>query len=130
MVKELGNIKDIPYLDSKKCISYGSGGLILTGSHVKNTSDQLAYLKKHDSNVDYVEFNQHEVLNNRLHDEAIRCAKLIDSKLKENKTVLLATRRDRVDFPGDDKEKQLEMAVSIWRRNRKRTTLFYLIDSN
>lgn len=113
LVKELGNIKDIPYLDSKKCISYGSGGLILAGSHVKNTSDQLAYLRQHDSNVDYVEFNQHEVLNNNLHNEAIRCAKLIDEKLRQNKTVLLATRRDRVDFPGDDKEKQLEMAVSI-----------------
>ena len=40
LVKELGNITDIPYLDSKKCISYVSGGLILAGSHVKNTSDQ------------------------------------------------------------------------------------------
>lgn len=113
LVKELGGISTLPYIDSKKCLSYGKGGLILAGSHVKNTSDQLAYLKSHDSNVDYVEFNQHEVLNGKLHDEAIRCAKLIDEKLRDNKVVLLATRRQRVDFDGEDKEKQLEMAVSI-----------------
>ena len=33
--------------------------------------------------------------------------------LKKNKLVVLATRRDRVDFPSDDKEKQLEMATQI-----------------
>ena len=113
LVKEIGNIKDKEYLTKDECITSGKGGLILVGSHVNKTTSQLDYLRKHFLNLDYVEFNQHEILNDNLYNEAVRCAKEISNKLKEDKIVVLATRRDRVDFKGDDKDKQLEMAVSI-----------------
>ncbi len=113
LVKEIGEISDKDYLKKEDCISGGKGCLILAGSHVNKTTSQLAYLKKHLNNYELVEFNQHKVLDGNLHDEAIRCAKLVSEKLREDKIVVLQTRRERVDFPGDDKEKQLEMAVSI-----------------
>ena len=112
LVKEIGNIPDKAYLTKKECITGGRGGLVLVGSHVNKTKTQLEYLRGH-FDLDYVEFNQHEVLNNNLSNEAIRCAKEVSKKLNEDKIVLLATRRDRVDFSGEDKEEQLKMAVSI-----------------
>lgn len=113
LVKELGEISDRDYLKKEECISEGSGALILAGSHVNKTTSQLAYLEKHLDNYELVEFNQHKVLDGTLHQEAIRCAKLVSEKLKEDKLVVLQTRRQRVDFPDGDKDKQLEMAVSI-----------------
>ena len=113
LVKELGHIKDNAYLDKQKCLSYGSGGLIIVGSHVKNTSDQLAYLLEHDKTIEYVEFDQHKILNNGLHEEAKKCALIVNEKLRAGKVVVLATRRERFFLPDDQKDKQLEVAVAI-----------------
>ena len=125
LVKELGEISDRDYLKKEECISEGSGGLILAGSHVNKTTSQLAYLEKYLDNYELVEFNQHKVLDGTLHLEAIRCAKLVSEKLKEDKLVVLQTRRDRVDFKDGDKDKQLEMAVSI---SKELTGVLSLLD--
>lgn len=113
LVKELGHITDSSYLEKEECINDGSGGLVLVGSHVNKTKEQLEYLKENYRNLEWVEFNQHEILNGTLEKETYRCANIVNDLLKKNKLVVLATRRDRVDFPSDDKEKQLEMATQI-----------------
>ena len=125
LVKELGEISDKDYLSKQDCISDGLGGLILAGSHVNKTTSQLAYLSRHDDSLEYIEFNQHKVLDGTLHDEALRCAKLVSEKLKEDKTVVLQTRRDRVDFKDGDKDSQLKMATSI---SRELTGVLSLLD--
>lgn len=113
LVKELGHITDSSYLEKEDCINDGLGGLILVGSHVNKTKEQLEYLKENYKNLEWVEFNQHEILNGALEQETIRCTNIVNTLLEKNELVVLATRRDRVDFPSDDKEKQLEMATQI-----------------
>ncbi len=125
LVKEIGEISDKDYLSKQDCISDGSGGLILAGSHVNKTTSQLAYLNRYDKDLEYIEFNQHKILDGTLHEEAIRCAKLVSEKLKEDKIVVLQTRRDRVDFKGDDKQAQLKMATSI---SKELTGVLSLLD--
>ena len=105
LVKELGHITDSSYLEKEDCINDGLGGLILVGSHVNKTKEQLEYLKENYKNLEWVEFNQHEILNGALEQETIRCTNIVNNLLQNNKLVVLATRRDRVDFPSDDKEK-------------------------
>ncbi len=80
---------------------------------MNKTKEQLEYLKENYKNLEWVEFNQHEILNGALEQETIRCTNIVNTLLEKNELVVLATRRDRVDFPSDDKEKQLEMATQI-----------------
>lgn len=112
LVKELAHIEDKAYLTQKDCVQEGIGGLILVGSHVKKTASQLAYLKEHAS-LDWVEFNQHRILDDTLHEESLRVSEELEKLLNQNRTVVVATRRDRVDFPDDNPEKQLEMSTNI-----------------
>ena len=72
LVKELGHITDSSYLEKEDCINDGLGGLILVGSHVNKTKEQLEYLKENYKNLEWVEFNQHEILNGALEQETIR----------------------------------------------------------
>ncbi len=113
IVKELAHIEDRPYLTKEDCVQEGTGGLILVGSHVKKTASQLAYLKEHARDLVWIEFNQHKVLDHTLHEESLRVSNELEKVLKEDKVAVVATRRERVDFPGDDPEKQLEMATAI-----------------
>lgn len=53
------------------------------------------------------------MLDNTLHEESLRVSGELEKVLKEDKVAVVATRRERVDFPGDDPEKQLEMATAI-----------------
>lgn len=113
LVKELGHISTQAYLTKQQCINSGIGSLVLVGSHVNKTKEQLAYLKDNYTNLEWVEFNQHTILEGKLDEESKRCTKIVNDLLQKNKLVVLATRRDRVDFPSEDKEKQLDMATQI-----------------
>lgn len=113
LVKEMAHIEDMTYLTKKDCVQEGKGGILLVGSHVKKTASQLAYLKEHDKDLCWIEFNQHKILDNTLHEESLRVSDELERVLAEDKVAVVATRRDRVDFPEDDPSKQLEMATTI-----------------
>lgn len=114
LVKCLGHITDIGFLTKEDCIDTSShGGIIIVGSHVKKTTDQLAYLMQHCENIEYVEFNQHRILDGTLADESERVSNIVNKLLKDDKVVIVATKRERIDFPTDDKAKQLEWANEI-----------------
>lgn len=114
LVKELAHIDNRPYLKKQDCVQEGNGGLILVGSHVKKTASQLAYLKDN-SNLEWIEFNQHKILDGTLHEESLRVSKKLEEVLKEDKIAVVSTRRERVDFPEDNPAKQLEWATNISR---------------
>lgn len=114
LVKCLGHIEDRPFLTKEECVDETSkGGIIIVGSHVKNTTQQLQYLMKHSPEIEYIEFDQHRILDGSLNEESVRVSKLVNERIKENKIVIVATRRDRVDYPSDDEEKQLDWANQI-----------------
>lgn len=113
LVKELAHITDQPYISKDECVTGGYGGIILVGSHVNKTTSQLEFLKKNQKDIEWLEFNQHKVLTHELHEETMRVAKQLSDLLEDDKIVVVATKRERIDFPSDSREKQLEISNEI-----------------
>ncbi|MGB7594820.1 MAG: four-carbon acid sugar kinase family protein [Erysipelotrichaceae bacterium] len=90
-----------------------NGGLIVVGSHVAKTTRQLEHLRNSATDISYVEFDQHRILTQELDQETLRVTQETDRLLKENKNVVVSTRRERIDFIVDDPEKQLAMTREI-----------------
>lgn len=115
MVKVLGNISDKPLLTARDLIQpeVRTGGIVLVGSHVRKTTVQLEALRLLPQ-VHFIEFNQHRVLEkDGLEDEVRKTTAAAEKLIAEGTSVAVYTRRERIDFPGNDPEKNLAMAVSI-----------------
>jgi uncharacterized protein YgbK (DUF1537 family) len=90
-----------------------NGGLILIGSHVKRTTQQLEQLKKADF-ITFVEFNQHLAVDvSKLAAEQKRVIAIVEEEIKSGRTVAVYTRRDRLDLNTADKEEELRLSVRI-----------------
>ena len=114
--KVLGGVPDKPLLSPDELVISGDrhGGVVLVGSHVGKTTRQLEALHRSSLPIDYIEFNQHLVLTpNGLANEVQRVAADADAYIAQGRTVVVYTRRDRVDLPNEDKEGQLRIAVEI-----------------
>jgi uncharacterized protein YgbK (DUF1537 family) len=114
--KSLGGIADKPLLTRAELVSLCDphGGMVVIGSHVGKTTRQLASLRESALPVDYIEFNQHLVLvENGLENETARVAAAADAGIAAGRTVVVYTRRDRLDLPATDAEGQLQMSVRI-----------------
>jgi uncharacterized protein YgbK (DUF1537 family) len=96
-----------------KDTSKKSCGLIIVGSHVQKTTDQLEQLKECDD-VEMVEFNQHLVVNPIEFDMEIdRVVAICEDNIRNSKTTAVYTRRDHLDLNTKDKEEELKIAVKI-----------------
>lgn len=105
--KELLNKEDVMKADNHH------GGLVVVGSHVKKTSDQLEELRKGNL-AEFVEFNQHLILNPpELRAEVDRVVDICENCISLGKTVVVYTRRDRFDAGLENKEEELKVAVKI-----------------
>lgn len=116
ITKVLGGIDDKALLNRTDLVSTDTtnGGLIVVGSHVNKTTQQLEELKKCTMPITFVQFDQHRVLEeNGLEDEVARVTALAEKALLEGKTVAVYTRRDRIDFVNGSKDDQLSMATKI-----------------
>ncbi len=116
LVKALGGISSRPLLNCKKELANTSksGGIIIVGSHVQKTTDQLEYLKNGNLPLEFIQYNQHRVLEeNGLQKETESVAAEAEKLVKEGRTVVVYTRRERLDLDTDDPEKQLEVSTKI-----------------
>lgn len=116
ITKVLGGVSDKPLLTKEELVSPDNknGGIILVGSHVNKTTQQLEELKNCKYPIEFIEFNQHLVLKEGgLEGEVERVIKLAEEKIKSGKTVAVFTRRDRFDLDTDDKDAQLVVSVKI-----------------
>ena len=114
--KVLGGVPDKPLLTKAELTDPGNhnGGIILVGSHVKKTTLQLEELHNCKYPVEFIEFNQHLVLEpGGLSREVDRVVALAEERIRAGHTVAVHTRRQRLDLDTQDKEKQLVMAVEI-----------------
>ncbi len=114
--KVLGGIPDRPLLTKADLVDPGNtrGGIILVGSHVKKTTLQLEELHHCRYPVEFIEFNQHLVLEEGgLSREVDRVVALAEEKIRAGRTVAVHTRRQRLDLDTQDKEKQLLISVEI-----------------
>lgn len=112
--KVLGGVPDKELLTRKELVDEaGHGGLIIIGSHVKKTSEQLETLKTC-KRVEFIEFNQHLVLNPpELEKEVDRVVAACEEQIRRGRTVTVYTKRERLDLNTEDKEEELKVAVRI-----------------
>ncbi|MCJ0196710.1 hydroxyacid dehydrogenase [Clostridioides difficile] len=116
ITKVLGGVSDKELLTKDELVSKGNtnGGIILVGSHVNKTTQQLEELKNCKYPIEFIEFNQHLVLQeNGLKNEVKRVIKVVEEKISRGKTVAVYTRRERFDLDTNDKDKQLMISVEI-----------------
>ncbi|WP_312641341.1 four-carbon acid sugar kinase family protein [Hydrogenoanaerobacterium sp.] len=116
VTKVLGGVPDKPLLTKAELVEPGNknGGIVLVGSHVSKTTQQMEELHKSKYPIEFIEFNQHLVLGEGgLAQEVKRVVALAEEKIKTGKTVAVYTRRDRFDLPTSDKDAQLRVSVEI-----------------
>ncbi|MTI62065.1 MAG: hydroxyacid dehydrogenase [Firmicutes bacterium] len=114
ITKVLGNVADKKLLTRKELVNDNkNGGIIVVGSHVKKTSDQLEALRAC-QNIKFIEFNQHLVLDPvELKKEVEHVVAACEKYIKAGKTVVVYTRRERFDLNTEDKEEELKISVKI-----------------
>ena len=113
--KVFGGVRDRPLLRRDELITDGgkNGGLIIIGSHVKKTTEQLEALKSCDF-LSFIEFNQHLVLDPpALEKEVARVVGECEALIKSGRTVAVYTRRERLDLGAANKEEELKISVRI-----------------
>lgn len=114
LTKVLGGVSDQPLLTKADLIdsTTTAGGLVVIGSHVQKTTDQLKALQQL-NNVLFIEFDVKTVLaESTLVQEEQRVAKAVNAALKQGRTVTVYTSRQRLDL-GDDKEAALKLSVNV-----------------
>lgn len=114
-VKVIGGVSDRPLLTRGELVTQENkcGGLIIAGSHTKKTTAQLERLSVL-QNVETVVFNQHLVLDGgAFQAEQERVTALCGKLIGEGKTVVVMTRRERIDINSGNPEDELNIAVRI-----------------
>lgn len=90
------------------------GGLIIVGSHVKKTTEQLRKVKERVPGVEMIEFNQHLALDpGLLSEEVTRVLEEAEKSIENGNDAVIYTRRERLDIGTQDKEKELQLACRI-----------------
>jgi uncharacterized protein YgbK (DUF1537 family) len=115
LTKVIGGIPDKPLLTREELVDVKNqnGGLIVVGSHVRRTTEQLEELKKLED-IAFIELNQHLALDEpAFAEEQRRVMEEAERRIKNGVTVAVYTRRERFDLESADKEDELRLAVRI-----------------
>lgn len=115
LTKVMGGVSDRGLLTRAELIQEesNSGGLIIVGSHVKKTTEQLEELKKC-SFIEFIEFNCHLVLQpEKFIAEVDRVIETCERLIRSGKTVAVYTKRERLDLGEGKQEEELKLSVKI-----------------
>lgn len=115
LTKVIGGVSDKNLLTREELIKEDSknGGLIIVGSHVKKTTEQLEELKKCDF-IEFIEFNCHLVLDSEKFEAEVQgIIEKTEKLISEGKTVAVYTSRKRLDLGENKKEEELKLSVKI-----------------
>lgn len=115
LTKVIGGVSDKALLTREELIQDETyhGGLILVGSHVKKTTEQLEVLKTSEF-IEFIEFNTHLVLQpEKFQEEIDRVISTTENFIREGKTVTVYTNRERLDLGEGKKEEELKLSVKI-----------------
>jgi uncharacterized protein YgbK (DUF1537 family) len=113
--KVIGDISSRPLLTREELISEKreNGGLVIVGSHVKKTTDQLNTLQEL-SSLHFIEFDAHLVLDKAaFHKEIERVRHEAETKVKEGISTVIYTKRKRLDLGDGMEEQELQLSVEI-----------------
>lgn len=115
LTKVIGGVSDKALLTKEELIRQETdhGGLILVGSHVKKTTEQLEVLKTKDT-IEFIEFDSHLVLQpENFQTEVDRVIEATENFIRSGKTVAVYTRRERLDLGDGKQEEELKLSVKI-----------------
>ena len=114
--KVFGHVKDRPLLSREEMVDSDSkvGGLVIVGSHVKKTTEQLNCLRESDCPVQFIEFDvSHWHREGALAEESRRVTAAAEEAMKAGKTAVVFTSRTLIAPAGMSPEKMLEISVNI-----------------
>ena len=113
--KVMGRISDQPLLGRAQLEGdTKNGGIVLIGSHVKKTTDQLNCLKELDGQADFMEFQVNTVFEeNGLEKEVERTVKAAEEKILSGRTVVIYTSRQLLAPENMTQEEKLHISVKI-----------------
>lgn len=113
--KVMGRISDQPLLGREQLEGdTRNGGIVLIGSHVKKTTDQLNCLKELDGQADFMEFQVNTVFEeNGLEKEVERTVKAAEEKILSGRTVVIYTSRQLLAPENMTPEEKLQISVKI-----------------
>ena len=113
--KVMGRIPDQPLLGRAQLEGdTKNGGIVLIGSHVKKTTDQLNCLKKLDGQADFMEFQVNAVFEeNGLEKEVEKTVKVAEEKILSGRTVVIYTSRQLLAPENMTPEEKLQISVKI-----------------
>lgn len=113
--KVMGRISDQPLLGKAQLEGdTKNGGIVLIGSHVKKTTDQLNCLKELDGQADFMEFQVNTVFEeNGLEKEVERTVKAAEEKILSGRTVVIYTSRQLLAPENMTPEEKLQISVKI-----------------
>ena len=113
--KVFGGIGDKPLLQREELIreDLGHGGLVLVGSHVKKTTEQLEELKRC-SFIEFIQLDSHLVVEpEKFAAEVDRVIAEVERLVAAGRTVTVYTRRERLDLGEGMQEEELKQSVKI-----------------
>lgn len=114
--KIIGGISDVPLLKKDDVIlnKDAKGGVILVGSHVEKTTEQLKYLRDNTIGIEFIEFDVNRIfVKDGLEEEVNRITAMVESSINNGKTVTVYTSRKLLAINTEDKNKILEASVNI-----------------
>ena len=113
--KVMGRVSDQPLLGKAQLEGETkNGGIVLIGSHVKKTTDQLNCLKELDGQVDFMEFQVNTVFEeNGLEKEVEKTIKAAEEKILSGRTVVIYTSRQLLAPENMTPEEKLQISVKI-----------------
>lgn len=113
--KVLGRVSNQPLLERKQLEGETkNGGIVLIGSHVKKTTDQLNCLKELGGQADFMEFQVNTVFEeNGLEKEAEKTVKAAEEKILSGRTVVIYTSRQLLAPENMTTEEKLQISVKI-----------------
>lgn len=113
--KVIGNVADKELLTKEEIMQEdnSNGGLIIVGSHVKKTTQQLEELLTLE-HVTPIEFNSDLVLDEEKFENEIQARiQELDERLSKGETCVIFTKRKRLDLGEGMAEKELMLSVQI-----------------
>lgn len=113
--KVIGDISSRPLLTREELIEeeQKNGGLVIVGSHVQKTTDQLRELQTL-SSLHFIEFDAHLVLDKDAFKQEVERVRLeAERKVAEGISTVIFTKRERLDLGDGMEEEELKLSVEI-----------------
>ncbi|WP_059173486.1 four-carbon acid sugar kinase family protein [Bacillus sp. FJAT-27445] len=113
--KVIGDISSRPLLTREELINEdaATGGLVIVGSHVQKTTEQLKELQTTDS-LHFIEFDAHLVLHEEAFlDETERVRLEAEKMVAAGISTVIFTKRQRLDLGDGLEEEELKLSVKI-----------------